>query len=318
MSCLSNESYRLRSHAGVGGYLNVYGNEEVSNNRDVCIWSLDNNANAQKWKFIGRHSETKILSAINNDYALNYYWKNGRGMPGNCDIYPHVGNDEDSFVELIPISSLTDVYKIKLSHFDLCLSAGGSLDAAKVTWEKPNNTIVQLWKLEVVSEQTFAYPTNSKKLSQGYHVGHRGIDIPAALGTPVFAFCDGIVAAVQSSSITWHPKNDTDMLNGNCMQSMGNMITINHKNPDAQLVKGDYARSIYMHLQHAPKIKPLDSVCAGDIIGYIGNTGRSTGSHLHFSLAVGYNEFMEPGQTGWKPLGSLPLIDPCNYLKNYS
>ncbi len=308
---------RFCSHAGAGAYLNIYGNEAVSKNRDVCIWSLSQHSYAQKWLITKLDKGTKIISALNSDYALNYYWAKGKGKAGNCDIYPHLGNDEDSFVEVLPITSLSDVYKIKLSNYDLYLTAGGTDNAANVTWEIESNSIAQLWKIENVSVLSFVYPTNTRKLSQGYHSGHKGIDIPAVVGTPVYAFSDGVVAAVQSSDISWHPNKDTSKLNGNSMQSMGNMITINHNNPDNKICNGIYARSIYMHLQKAPTLKPLDIVKSGDLIGYVGNTGRSTGAHLHFSLAIGDKAFMAPGQTGWESLNSLALVDPRKYLSDY-
>lgn len=315
---IANEVYRLCSHAGTGDYLNVYGNETVSKNRDVCLWSLDKSADAQKWKITEQSTGKKIMTALDERYALNYYWANGQGKPGNCDIYPHIGNDADSVVELSEVASASGVYTIKLAHYALYLTANGTGDGAKVTWEPQRNTIAQQWKFEGVPPQPFAYPTQTKRLSQGYHSGHRGIDIPAVTGTPVYAFCDGVVAAVQSSSISWHPNKDTSVLNGSSMQSMGNMITVNHENPCTEIADGAYARSVYMHLQKAPELKLHDKVKKGDLIGYVGNTGRSTGAHLHFSLAVGDKDFMMPGAIGWKPLGQLPMIDPCKYLSGYS
>lgn len=318
MAYTINELYRLRSHAGTGDYLNVYGNETVSKNRDVCLWSLDAVANAQKWIITEQSAGKKIITALDERYALNYHWANGQGKPGNCDIYPHVGNDADSVVELSEVPLATGVYTIKLAHYALYLTADDVGNRAKVTWELKNNTKSQQWKFESVLPQPFAYPTQTKKLSQGYHSGHRGIDIPAVTGTPVYAFCDGVVAAVQNSNISWHPAKDTFVLNGSSMQSMGNMITINHNNPSTEIEDGMYARSIYMHLQKAPTLQSLDEVRKGDLIGYVGNTGRSTGAHLHFSLAVGDKDFMVPGMTGWKPLGQLPMVDPCKYLSGYS
>ena len=314
---MTNAVYRLRSHAGTGDYLNVYGNETVSKNRDVWLWSLDTYADAQKWKITGQSAGKKIMTALDESYALNYYWASGQGKAGNCDIYPHIGNDADSVVELAEMPSASGVYTIKLAHYALYLTANGTGDGAKVTWEPKSNTITQQWKFETVLPMPFAYPTQTKRLSQGYHSGHRGIDIPAVTGTPVYAFCDGVVAVVQNSSISWHPNNDTSALNGSSVQSMGNMITINHSNPCAEIAEGMYARSIYMHLQKAPSMQPLDKVKKGDLIGYVGNTGRSTGAHLHFSLAVGDRDFMMPGAIGWKPLGQLPMIDPCKYLSGY-
>ena len=233
-------------------------------------------------------------------------------------MYPHVGNDADSLVELEEIPWLRDVYSIKLVNYPLYLTAENIGDQAEVIWAPQRNTVAQQWKFELVLQLPFAYPTRSKRLSQGYHRSHHGIDIPAVSGTPVYAFADGVVAVVQNSNLGWHPNKDTPSLNGSSMESMGNMITINHINPSADIAQGAYARTVYMHLQKAPELKALDEVKKGDLVGYVGNTGRSTGAHLHFSLAVGDKDFMKPGASGWKPLTQLPMVDPCKYLANYS
>ncbi len=87
---------------------------------------------------------------------------------------------------------------------------------------------------------------------------HEGIDIPAPSGTKIIAASSGIVE--------W----------ANYSTSAGNWIGINHGN-------GIY--TIYMH-QSKIKVKTGQKVEAGDVIGYVGTTGYSTGNHLHFSVKV--------------------------------
>ena len=41
MAPSTNKTYRICSHYGSGKYLNVYGNDQVSANRNVCLWSLE-------------------------------------------------------------------------------------------------------------------------------------------------------------------------------------------------------------------------------------------------------------------------------------
>jgi len=86
---------------------------------------------------------------------------------------------------------------------------------------------------------------------------HEGgaLDFPVAPGTPIYAVADGTVL------------NSADMGAG------GNMATIKH---------ADGTITGYAHMIELPLVKVGDKVKAGQIIGFVGSTGRSTGPHLHF------------------------------------
>lgn len=84
---------------------------------------------------------------------------------------------------------------------------------------------------------------------------HNGIDIPAAYGSPIWAANDGIVIIATYSS------------------GYGNYIVIDH---------GGDISTLYAHASSLNK-KTGDKVMKGDVIAYVGSTGWSTGSHLHFS-----------------------------------
>jgi len=90
---------------------------------------------------------------------------------------------------------------------------------------------------------------------------HEGIDIAAPIGTPVIAPANGIVV-----SSRWD-------------QGYGLVIEIDH---------GLGIKTRYAHLQRA-KVTPGQYVKRGEIIGYVGNTGRSTAPHLHYEVRVGDN-----------------------------
>ena len=100
------------------------------------------------------------------------------------------------------------------------------------------------------------------------HVGylHTGVDIAWNQGTPVVATADGKV-------IQW---SSTDELGFN--------VTIQHK-------YGFYTR--YAHLERQPLVKTGDIVHRGDLIGYLGNTGLSTGPHLHYEVRLG-SAYLDP------------------------
>ena len=86
---------------------------------------------------------------------------------------------------------------------------------------------------------------------------HQGIDLGAPAGTPIVASRSGVVTAATFSG------------------SAGYYVSINH---------GDGFSSIYMHRTNFV-VSAGQAVSAGQVIGYVGSTGISTGNHLHFGIA---------------------------------
>ncbi len=86
---------------------------------------------------------------------------------------------------------------------------------------------------------------------------HNGVDFAAPKGTPIYATRSGQVTIATYSS------------------TAGNYVSINHL---------DGYSSIYMHMTHYV-VSAGESVKAGQLIGYVGSTGRSTGPHLHFGIS---------------------------------
>ncbi len=87
---------------------------------------------------------------------------------------------------------------------------------------------------------------------------HKGIDISAARGTPVYAPASGVVARAETFS------------------SYGKVVEIDH---------GFGLRTRYAHL-HKIEAKKGDKIYRGDLIGRVGSTGRSTASHLHYEVYI--------------------------------
>ncbi len=87
---------------------------------------------------------------------------------------------------------------------------------------------------------------------------HNGVDFAAPTGTAIYAAYDGVVVAATYSAV------------------MGNYIMIDH---------GSGLYTIYMHAS-ALYVKKDDVVVKGETIAAVGATGRTTGSHLHFSVRV--------------------------------
>jgi len=87
---------------------------------------------------------------------------------------------------------------------------------------------------------------------------HNGVDLAASSGTPVYATADGMIGKAQY----WG--------------SYGNYVQIEH---------GGALQTRYGHLS-SYTVRMGDMVHKGDLIGYVGSTGRSTGPHLHYEVRV--------------------------------
>jgi murein DD-endopeptidase MepM/ murein hydrolase activator NlpD len=85
---------------------------------------------------------------------------------------------------------------------------------------------------------------------------HRGIDLAAPRGTPIFATADGVVTSSKFES------------------GYGNTVRIQH---------GFGFETVYAH-QSRIRVKPGQRVSRGDRIGDMGRTGRATGVHLHYEV----------------------------------
>lgn len=105
---------------------------------------------------------------------------------------------------------------------------------------------------------------------------HNGVDYATAIGTPIFAISKGTVIYAGASRIK--------LANGE-PGGGGYIVKIRHK------VRGEWITSSYMHLKKGSireaGIKVGDKVAEGQKIGETGNTGASTGPHLHFEIQRG-------------------------------
>ncbi|BDI59937.1 M23 family metallopeptidase [Qipengyuania nanhaisediminis] len=111
-------------------------------------------------------------------------------------------------------------------------------------------------------------PLGGARMSSGYGMRdhpvlrqrrrHNGVDLAAPTGTPVYATADGLVGRAD-----W-------------FSSYGLYVAIDH---------GADLETRYAHMSRLA-VSAGERVKAGDIIGYVGSTGRSTGPHLHYEVRV--------------------------------
>ena len=123
-------------------------------------------------------------------------------------------------------------------------------------------------------EVLFTWPLATHTITAGWYYSdgklHRAIDLRAAVGTPVYAAEDGTVDWVQ----TWDGRSTSGD------QSYGNLVRIRHAD-----YNGGKLQTLYAHLKES-KVKYGQTVKEGELIGYSGNTGNSTGPHLHFEVRL--------------------------------
>lgn len=168
MAIYLNKNYMIKSYAGNGRNLNVYGNEQVSNNRNVCLWTQDTSSKAQQWIIKNISGVQKITTALSSTYALNYYWSNGQGKSDNCDIYPEANNDTDSAITFVTVDADNGIYKIKLKNYALYLTAASNTDNANVSWESSTGTTAQQWKFVDMDE--IEDTTENSIIYSDYHI----------------------------------------------------------------------------------------------------------------------------------------------------
>ncbi|EOS7735810.1 peptidoglycan DD-metalloendopeptidase family protein [Enterococcus hirae] len=159
--------------------------------------------------------------------------------------------------------------------------------ATDTSYDKKLNGLIETYDLTTydkevagpqLSKEGYIVPVKNYTISSPFGTRggefHRGLDLAAAQGEPIYASKAGTVVKAE-----FHP-------------SWGNYVAIEHE---------DGTTALYAHQQEY-QVKVGDKVKQGQIIGYVGSTGNSTGSHLHFELCLDHS------------LNQSQLIDPETIL----
>lgn len=131
------------------------------------------------------------------------------------------------------------------------LHSASSLDFA-------NASMPNLWP--VIGPITSSFGERDNPFGGGNDEGefHPGLDISGPLGTPIRATADGIVSSA------------------NVVNGYGRMVTIDH---------GHGVETLYGHMS-GYAVTEGEAITRGQIIGYIGHSGRTTGNHVHYEVRI--------------------------------
>ncbi len=157
--------------------------------------------------------------------------------------------------------------------------------------------LVPIAKVEAEAAESWLWPVANYTNWTTYE-NHRGIDIPAPSGTPIRAAKSGTLYVYNNTCNGSHYGASPACTVEGCNSDTGKCVFIIHS---------DGTASCYMHLVSLA-VTYTKWVNQGDIIGYVGTTGPSTGNHLHFEAANG------SGTNYW----SYSLMNPGNLSYIYS
>ena len=167
----------------------------------------------------------------------------------------HYSTRQNTYLQLLQDPQYEELWAELLGGF---AQGGGELMTPDGT-RTPTGTLQ--WPLPVAGTITSQFGHRVDPIT-GEVSSHTGTDIACAEGTPILAAADGIVTVA----------NGLDSWGG----SYGYYIQINH---------GGGLETLYAHCSSIC-VSTSQQVQAGQIIGYVGHTGRATGSHLHLEVHV--------------------------------
>lgn len=242
---------------------------------------------------------TDVMNA--GAFQSNTKYDKNRGSILNPNYSIECGVSE--FADLLKLANVADINdkeKLKIvyqayhsdrNYIDVALANGGYTEENAKKYLSENgypdyvsgafgDNVAFWYQLITGGTGQFIHPLTSTVISSpfGYRDGtysgfHGGVDFPAPKGTPVYASADGIVTMAR--------------VNG----TYGNCVMIKHSATYTTL----YAHNNSFNVKEGEKVKQ------GDIIAFVGSTGRSSGPHCHFEIRVNGKR-----------------VDPIPYLNNLS
>lgn len=208
--------------------------------------------------------DTLLILPVSGDY---YTIKKGGTLADVAKLYDISVEEIARFNGFSPNETLAAGTKVIVPGVDLHAGAAPAKAKAKSPDSSSSGSAVATKRAaSSVSLGDFANPVPGAYISQGIH-GYNGVDLAGVKqGTPVYAATDGKVIAAG---------------NGSCGSGYGICVIVSHPNN---------VQTLYAHLSSVATSVGA-TVAKGEHIGGIGNTGRSTGYHLHFEVRGATNPF---------------------------
>jgi murein DD-endopeptidase MepM/ murein hydrolase activator NlpD len=171
------------------------------------------------------------------------------------------------------------------------------------------------WFTRPIASDSVNYPLTTYRYGTDYFGQmnvHAGIDIDAPQGTPIVAVAPGQVIWAGWGLFNFDPRRTDD--------PYGIAVAIQHDFG----YKNQKLITLYAHMEAQNNLFLGQRVQAGEILGWVGSTGNSTGPHVHFEVRVGANSYFATRNpelwiapyAGWGVLAGQLLSESGNYLES--
>ena len=239
------------------------------------------------FQFVGSPRE-KILATENKRLKDNYYDLRDELETLDQQMKELEKRDNDVYRAIFEASPIPDSARAKaleqekersnvekIKDNQLAASIQGTLNILKSRVKAQQKSYEEVSELVKNKEQLLSHtpaiqPVSNKDLNRiasgfGYRIDpvyktvkfHAGLDFSAPQGTPIYATADGVATTA-----------------GNTGNGYGNHVVLNH---------GYGYETLYGHMVRV-KVRNGQSVKRGEVIGWVGSTGKSTGPHCHYEV----------------------------------
>ena len=306
--------YRI-NHPATGRVVNLYissSTGSVPHGTPLSLYPWQNNSD-QKFQLEYYNNGDYVIFRLLRDLSqvINRNASNNQAM-----VWPFAEDQATLNDSLINTETEGGNMRIKLVNQGLYLTKDSSSNM--LYWQPKAATNRQYFTLQQVEGGTSGGGTSGtclpcKYTGYGYLYGdldfkndpHYAIDLSNVKGTPIYAWCDGVIARMMS-----HPEDSS--ATGNA--SLGNCLFLHSNNPNKAINGSQYVRAIYAHMDSfASGIAENVSVKAGQCIGYMGKTGNAKGVHLHFAMQCSDKYVLNNSISGNR-YEDANWINPASYL----